>query len=424
VSDSKRRLAIWGSSVAAGAGDESEQGGYAGRLGRLLQADGWQVFNQSLGGDNTASLALRFAPGESNYVVIGLSLGNEGISQSDLARTHRWSESDDEAAETFEQFASGLRHLINRSRDAGIMPIVTSPYARGDFSPQEYAHTLKMNLLINSWDVPSVNLLGAIDDGHGRWTDGFWADPFHPNSAGHHELGHAFVPSLFAALEAGKPVPSRIVSSGCTLGGESSPPLVFAFDDTIRSFSLTFQVQAHDDDTIATVRGRTLDARASLVHRSWNEWEWESETLELVPADHYSDAILAVCNGHLSYLSSTGQSVIADNNPLGRDWHDVTLTHYVARGETLLYLDAKLVGTVAERLQPDEFTLGSNSVDAKFRNWMIHRAGLTLDEVIALHNGRLLQASLELYAPLSRDGYDVLQNVAQSLSVIKKTPRR
>ncbi len=60
----ERRLAIWGSSVAAGAGDESEQGGYAGRLARLLQPDGWQLFNQSLGGDNTASLALSFAPGE------------------------------------------------------------------------------------------------------------------------------------------------------------------------------------------------------------------------------------------------------------------------------------------------------------------------------------------------------------------------
>ena len=30
----------------------------------------------------------------------------------------------------------------------------------------------KMNLLINSWDVPCVNLLGTLDDGHGHFPGG------------------------------------------------------------------------------------------------------------------------------------------------------------------------------------------------------------------------------------------------------------
>jgi hypothetical protein len=46
---------------------------------------------------------------------------------------------------------------------------------------------------------------------------------------------------------------------------------------------------------------------------------------------------------------------------------------------------------------------------------MVHRAGLTTDEVEVLHDGVLLQASLELYAPLENDSF---QNTAQSLSVI------
>jgi hypothetical protein len=50
---------------------------------------------------------------------------------------------------------------------------------------------------------------------------------------------------------------------------------------------------------------------------------------------------------------------------------------------------------------------------------MIHRAGLHADEARALHAGTLLQASLEVYAPLSRAGGAVAENLAQSLSVVE-----
>ena len=51
---SGRRIAIFGSSVASGTGDESGRSGYAGLLRDLLQPRGWEVVNQSRGGDNTA----------------------------------------------------------------------------------------------------------------------------------------------------------------------------------------------------------------------------------------------------------------------------------------------------------------------------------------------------------------------------------
>ncbi|MDP7692779.1 MAG: hypothetical protein QGG89_13175, partial [Vicinamibacterales bacterium] len=86
-----------------------------------------------------------------------------------------------------------------------------------------------MNLLVNSWDVPSVNLLGAIDDGAGRWAQGFVADPSHPNSAGHTEMAHAFVPSLFDALAAGKPLPVKSTASGFVrIRDGSAAPLSFS----------------------------------------------------------------------------------------------------------------------------------------------------------------------------------------------------
>ena len=87
-----RRIAIFGSSVASGTGDETGREGYAGILRELLQPRGWEVVNQSRGGDDTAKLMSRFepdgkpepgtrylVPAGAGYVVIGLSLGNEGI---------------------------------------------------------------------------------------------------------------------------------------------------------------------------------------------------------------------------------------------------------------------------------------------------------------------------------------------------------
>jgi len=55
------------------------------------------------------------------------------------------------------------------------------------------------------------------------------------------------------------------------------------------------------------------------------------------------------------------------------------------------------------------------------RHFLIYRSALNPDEVAALHDGRLLQASLEVYAPL-RDEFVTgapVANLAQSLS----TPR-
>src|SRR6266540_602644 len=56
-----RRIAVFGSSVANGTGDELGKEGYTGRL-RAMLAPKWEVLNQSRGGDNTKTMAPRFAP--------------------------------------------------------------------------------------------------------------------------------------------------------------------------------------------------------------------------------------------------------------------------------------------------------------------------------------------------------------------------
>ena len=115
-----------------------------------------------------------------------------------------------------------------------------------------------MNAPHQRWDVPSVNLLGAVDDGTGKWVDGFWWDSLHPNAAGHAELATTFVPSLFDALDRGMPTPRRVSGPGSRgLTGGAAPDLRAGRADASVCAGLT--VRASGDGPIATVTGTALD---------------------------------------------------------------------------------------------------------------------------------------------------------------------
>src|ERR1700722_17926562 len=131
-----RRIAVFGSSVANGTGDDLGQEGYTGRLRALLAPRGWEVLNQSRGGDNTRTMAPRFAPEGTpdpkvryllpvnpNYVLLGLSLGNEGILGPDSNMAPDAAKAKKDAI--FAQFESGMRGFVDASRSHHIVPIIT-----------------------------------------------------------------------------------------------------------------------------------------------------------------------------------------------------------------------------------------------------------------------------------------------------------
>lgn len=438
--EGERRIAFFGSSVPNGTGDETGHGGYTGRMRTLLEPRGWEVLNRSRGGDNTITIAPRFEPEgapdrdtrylttvDPGYAVLALSLGNEGIIECAPGATRRCTATKDEADRIYEQYANGLWTLVERTRAKGIVPIVALCYTRGDFNEREYAYTRRMNLLINSWDVPSVNLLGAIDDGGGRWARGFVADSLHPNSAGHTEMAHAFVPSLFDALAAGKPLPVKSSAPGFVrVRGGTTAPLAFSPAAPMRSFAVSFLVRPSGDGTVAAVAGQTLDS--SVAQREYGRRQRLIDVYNLTPSGRTRTRV-AVTDGRLTYAASSGETVASTVNATDGGWHHIVLSHYVARGETLLFVDGELAGSVAERLQPDRFVLGGAGVagiaapdQVDYKDWMIHRAGLNSDEARALHAGTLLQASLEVYAPLRESAGaagGAVENLAQSLSVVE-----
>jgi len=419
-----RRIAVFGSSVAFGTGDDLGKEGYTGRLRELLAPRGWEVLNQSRGGDNTRTMAPRFAPvGEPDprvryllpvhpaYALLGLSLGNEGI-QNGTTKA--------EKDAIFAQFESGMRGFVARSRENHIVPVITLCYTRNDFTAVEYEYTRRMNLAINAWDVPSVNFLGAVDNGSGNWAKGFWHDSLHPNAAGHFEMTTTFVPTLFDAIDQGKPLPKTSTATGFA---HASAPAAITFtpDSTMHPFALTFSVRAQTDGTVATIDGSTLAATSGTKREERARGgAIEFETTTLTAAGPFT-ASIGVRSGTWTYTSAGGQTIASPVKIVKADaqWHQVTLSHYTARGETLFYVDGVLAGKTSERLEPNRFVLGGS---ADLKDLLIYRSALNADEVAALQKGTLVQASLEVYAPLAdatlKPGTP-LENLAQSLSAAK-----
>jgi lysophospholipase L1-like esterase len=415
-----RRIAVWGSSVAFGTGDESNKEGYLGRLRDALAPAGWEVFNQSRPGETIAGARGRWAPaGEPapnvrylmtvnpSYVVIALGIVNERILEAN------GTEAKDAV---FKAYHDGIRSFVERARQENVIPIVGLVYPRMAYTPVEYEYLRKANLALNAWDVPTINFLGSVDDGTGRYVVGFNADDRHTNAAGHKEMFHAIVPSLFEALEKGKPQPSRKpTDSGFARISGATGTLMFEPQETMHSFAIGFAIRAQQDGAVLGMTGSKLSA-STETKRGGRGAAFESTTL--APAGDFASAIL-VQNGKWAYMPSNQTNIVSTVNA-DNQWHHVLLSHYTARGETLFFLDGKLAGKTAERLEPKKFGLGASQAD--YKDLFIYRSALSADEAAALASGTILQASLEVFAPLTDARFAAtipVENRAQSMSTLK-----
>jgi lysophospholipase L1-like esterase len=385
------KIVYFGSSVPFGQG-ATDKYGYPSRYSALLAQRAkaglgapWTTANISVPGDNTVKVLARWErdlpPQQGRYVVYALALGNEGIHGGGQPK--------------FDQFKANMQTLIAKARAQGLVPVVTNSYTRNDYTAEDYAFIQQMNLLLHSWAVPTVNLLGAVDDGHGRWAPGYFDDALHPNDLGHAELMHAWVPSLFDALRAGKPLPRRRPTAGLPLPGAA---LRLVPEALVHPFTQVISFRAKAPGVLLTLQDSTNAGQLSLGAKGQ----------------------LVYTSAKAGRLTSTAQA--ADNQ-----WHQAALTHYFARGETLLYLDGKLVGSLPEQLRTRQLTLGGSRAPAgaQYRNWLFYRSGMNAAEVRALAADSLLKSSLELYAPL--DGRqparpDQLANLAQSTNGLVRVP--
>jgi lysophospholipase L1-like esterase len=408
-------LSVLGSSVAKGynsTGSQANQttnGSFLNSYSALLtisqSSNGWRVVNQSIGGDTTPSVISRFATDEAplgaDEDLIALSLGNEGLPGASNPQA------------IYNQFFSGITNLMAMSRATNIIPLIGNGYPRDAYTASEYEYLKRMDLQLNTLDAPSINFLGATDDGSGHWINNAFinlgsGDGIHPNDAGHLEMFLTIVPSLFEAVRQGKPLPHWGSGSRyLRIVGDAGQPAPLSLDPTLmHSFSVSFRVRATGDGTVASVTLPSASAHATVE----------------------------ITGGALAYVGTNGvvvnSGIIATNGA----WHDVVIAHQYARGLTFFYVDGVLVTTVSEHLTPVNFVLGGPGnassrpaapAKADYQDWFVHRSMLNFEEVNAQLQGQFQQASLELYAPLDDAAFvqgGTVTNRAQSFSVATLNP--
>ncbi|MBN2164176.1 MAG: hypothetical protein JXR25_13580 [Pontiellaceae bacterium] len=394
-------VVVVGSSVASGSGANPQSDGWAYRLKSLLEGEpvvtdsviDWSVYNASIGGDTTTKVLARFDSDVSGpyagaeVVMIGLSLANEGLIGSASPQS------------VFDSFKNGLTTIVNRCREEGFYPVITLCYPQNLYSADEYAWVRRMNLLLNTWDVPCVNFLGAIDDGNGHWVAGYYADDGHPNSLGHLEMYSAIVPTFFDAVLAGKTNTADWAGTRGYLrlqqGASSTSPLAYAPAHEYRSLTLSFRLRTTDTGTVAAIESAG------------------------------TSAALEIREGELVYIAPTGAETSIAVSLNDGSWHDLALSHRKPTAETLLFVDGRLMATVSGSLGAESFVVGGPGsvvgraaapLQADYQDVAIYRAAWTEDEALAQSSGALQQASLDVLATLN-DGAGIT-NTAQSVAVM------
>jgi lysophospholipase L1-like esterase len=380
--DREKVIAVMGSSVAAGwvtsrEKNQDMQNGYAFRLARWLAPRGFQVVNISVPGDTTQKVLARLEkdlfPLKPDFAVIALSLENEGI------RGLGGKDPD----QVFRVFRDNLREIIARCRARAIQPVLGSVYANDNFTAaSHYQYVTAMNMEIASWDVPSINFLGALDRGDGRFVEGVTFDLDHPDDSGHRELFHSIVPGLFEVLAEGKPLPVRDLREGAVRLGDADGTAFLSYvpDDPYRSYSLIVNVRPSRPGVLAAVRGLEGKVRELAVRE----------------------------DGFLEYRDGVGFVHPLKASLLDKAWHQVGMSHHFLKKEIRVFVDGALAGTVADALVPVQFVLGgpgggadgNSAAEGDYNDCQVYRSVLNPAEMASLETGRLNQSSLEVYAPL------------------------
>ena len=386
------KISVMGSSVANGQGATNNHG-YAYMYGELLDERfcnqeskfPWYTSGIAVNGNNTLNLLARYNDlihDCGTYVIFGLSLGNEGIHNA----------VDQQAV--YNQLRDNMQTLIQKAREDGKYPVMMNNYTRGDFDASDYEYVKQMNLLIHEWDLPSVNLLGAIDNGSGAWANGYQNgdDIYHPTTDGHREFTYAMVPSLFDAIDAGKKQPVRVIGTSYSLANKRV--LEFTPEETVHPFTISFKVKGTADGIIASFAN-----------------------------GGNATGTLKIQDGVVVYDSPLTGEIKGTVNVTDNQWHVVSLTHYYAQGRTLLYTDKALAGELDEKLTIGKFIVGDNTstIGREYSELFFYRSAMVQEEIDKLCDGRMLKSSLEIYAPL--DGSkSTIENLAQSMnSVTLKT---
>lgn len=379
------RITVMGSSVANGQGaaqdDNKTNMGYAYSYNNHL-AERYEngdskypfyISNISINGNSSVNLLNRFDDLEREYgkwVIYGISLGNEGIHEA----------TDKDAV--YNQWKENMQILIDQARELGKEPVVMNNYTRGDFEESDYEYVKKINDEIAFWDVPSINLLGAIDNGKGNWADGYQngTDIYHPTTAGHDEFFYAMVPSMMDAMLEGKTLTMKR-DTGASYELPEGSTVEFTPDGTVHSFTLALSAETKDGDLIATIPVEGSETPVTIARNS-------GKIIALLP-------------------DNTSLSVEAGN---GLDEIELS-QNYIRKMISLTVNGSSAEETEFEAISPKNVVIGSEDSQNAMTvgELMFYRSSMHTSSPFTA-DGQLNKSSLEVYYPFNGKG----ENLAMS----------
>ncbi len=366
LKNSRLKIAIIGSSVANGGGTK-DGNGWANMLGKILKQRNWEYVNKSINGNNTRDVLSRLDtdlfPEKPDVAIIGLSLGNEGIRNGPGA---------------YFMFRRNIKKIIQLLRKHGIVPMVTNCYPHKKYNAVNYAYVKKFNEELDRWPVISFDFMGSIDDGTGKWIEGYSTDDAHPNNKGHKEMLLSIPPRVFDNYMEGCLSSINPVNTWFNFEAKqkNKPAMKFVPRYFMGSFSFAFDVKFSQ-----------IPSPNSII-AAVNE-----NKIKVSP------------NNTLIYVSDKNVQIDSNIKIETNKLYHIALTHRKALKKTTLYVNDNSVSTNGGKIKPKIFTLGGgvdgNGCKSQFRNITVYRSSKRADQIKRLFNGIIGYSSLTIFSPLN-----------------------
>ncbi len=190
---SRGKTAIFiGSSVCEGCG-ATDGHGWSALTAERMARNGWRTSNCAIGGQTTADVLLRLERDVLEHrpavCFVGLGLSNEGLTTAA------------DPAVPCGIFLSNLAKIVSALKAGGVLPIVGGVYPNDEYTPAQAAWLRRVRDEMDAWDVPVLQWLSHLEDGHGHYPAGWTADPWHPNDTGHRAFYESIPQSLWTLLD-------------------------------------------------------------------------------------------------------------------------------------------------------------------------------------------------------------------------------
>lgn len=351
----QKKIVVFGSSVADG---------WTPYFISYMAPYGYNILNRSVPGNKTIDLLNRFdsdvMPDNSDFVIIALSLANEGLPGS----------VDPEAV--CSQYKRNLARLVDMCKEQNIVPCLTTAYSCNEYTPEEWACVRRVNDEIASWGIHIFDIRGALDDLAGHWLPGTYADSRHPNPDGYQQIVYAIPPAAFES-DTPKPLEPAMSSLGSSALYRAQTPL--------KAFTVSVEVRINDalsDETLIDISK-------------------ENGSFLRVQAFRSTFVLAGLING--TDIKST--SVYTD-----REFHTLSVSFVPGDGgHVRFYIDGYLCGKSRTGYPGDAsvFSVGNSSDACEVQNLCVYRTRLDDNQLLAIHRRQFPTGSLELFAPL----YDI-----------------